>query len=63
MPMKLSVVLTVLNEERNTSDFLDTMIVQEQPLEIIVVDAGSRDRTQKIVRRYSEEYPFVKLHV
>ncbi|MFP4170737.1 MAG: glycosyltransferase [Methanomassiliicoccales archaeon] len=61
--MKLSVVLTILNEERNISDFLDTMIVQEQPLEIIVVDAGSRDRTQKIVRRYSERYPFIKLLV
>ena len=59
----ISVIVTVFNEERNMPDFLDSFINQEQPFEVLVVDAGSRDRTQKIVRRYEKKYDFVKLEV
>jgi len=59
--MKVSVVLTLFNEERNIADLLDSLVTQEGPLEVIAVDARSRDRTAEIVRSYSERYPEVRL--
>jgi cellulose synthase/poly-beta-1,6-N-acetylglucosamine synthase-like glycosyltransferase len=61
--MKVSVVLNIMNEERYISDLLDSLVIQEQPLEIVVVDAASKDRTRDVVRRYVNRYPFVKLYV
>ena len=61
--MFISVIVTVFNEERNMPDFLDSFIHQERPFEVLVVDAGSRDRTQSIVRRYAKKYDFVKLEI
>lgn len=60
--MMISVVLNLLNEERHIRDLLDSLVVQEPPFEIVVVDAGSWDRTVEIVRRYAESYPMVALH-
>ncbi len=60
--MMVSVVLNLLNEERHIRDLLDSLVVQEPPFEIVVVDAGSWDRTVEIVRRYAATYPFVSLH-
>ena len=60
--MLVSVVITVFNEEDNIADLLDSLVTQEGPLEVIVVDAHSRDKTRDIVQRYCERYPFVKLH-
>jgi glycosyltransferase involved in cell wall biosynthesis len=61
--MKVSVVLTVMNEERNIADLLDSLTVQDKPIEVIVVDAKSKDRTCEIVREYAKQYDFIKLHV
>jgi cellulose synthase/poly-beta-1,6-N-acetylglucosamine synthase-like glycosyltransferase len=61
--MLVSVVLNVMNEERYIADLLDSLVIQEQPVEIIVVDAASKDRTQEIVRRYAEKHPFIKLYI
>lgn len=61
--MLVSVVLNILNERRNIRDLLDSLVIQDQPLEIVVVDAGSTDGTQEVVRRYAERYPFVKLFI
>ncbi|MBN1677986.1 MAG: glycosyltransferase [Candidatus Thermoplasmatota archaeon] len=60
--MMVSVVLNLLNEERHIRDLLDSLLVQEPPLEIVVVDAGSWDRTVEIVRRYAASHPMVTLH-
>lgn len=60
--MLISIVITVKNEERDMPDLLDSLVVQEQPIEIIVVDAFSEDRTQEIVKDYSETYEFVHLY-
>lgn len=59
--MNVSVVVTARNEERNIRDLLDSLVTQEQPMELIIVDARSTDRTREIVRRYSEEYDFIRL--
>ena len=61
--MKISVIITVKNEERDMPDLLDSLIIQEQPLEVIIVDAHSDDRTQDIVNEYSKEYDFIKLYL
>jgi glycosyltransferase involved in cell wall biosynthesis len=61
--MLVSVVLNVMNEERYIADLLDSLAIQEQPLEIIVVDADSEDRTRDVVRRFVQKYPFIKLFV
>jgi len=58
----ISVVLNIYNEERNIRDLMDSLVTQESPVEVVVVDAGSRDRTVEFVRKYTEEYDFVELH-
>ncbi|MDH4123936.1 MAG: glycosyltransferase [Thermoplasmata archaeon] len=58
---KISVILNVLNEERNISDLMDSIVTQEQPLEVIVIDAGSCDRTVAYVKEYAEKYDFIRL--
>ncbi len=61
--MLISVIITVKNEERDMPDLLDSLVVQEKPIEIIIVDAHSEDRTVEIVNEYAEKYDFVKLYV
>ncbi len=59
--MLISVLITTRNEERNISDLLDSLVTQEPPLEIVVIDSGSQDRTREIVRDYASSYGFIKL--
>lgn len=56
----ISVVVTIKNEERNIGDLLDSLVTQEGPLEIIIVDAYSTDRTREIVEQYQDRYDYVK---
>ena len=63
VPKLVSVVLNVMNEEKNIADLLDSLVIQEQPLEIVVVDAASKDRTREIVQEYVKKYDFISLHV
>ncbi len=57
----VSVLVTTRNEERNIPDLLDSLVIQEAPLEIVIVDAASEDRTIEIVKDYASRYRFVKL--
>jgi glycosyltransferase involved in cell wall biosynthesis len=59
--MQISVIITTRNEEHNIPDLLDSLVVQEKPFEVIVIDSGSTDRTQEITRKYAKKYPSVKL--
>ncbi len=61
--MLISVVTTVRNEARNISALLDSLLVQEGPLEILVIDSHSRDTTRDIVRRYEQRHDIVHLYV
>ena len=56
-----SVVVTVRNEARHIADLLDSLVVQEPPLEVVIVDAASTDGTPDIVRRYADRYGFIRL--
>ncbi len=57
----ISVVVTTRNEERNIADLLDSLVTQEPPLEIVVVDANSEDGTRELVAEYAARYGFIKL--
>ncbi len=59
----ISIIVTVKNEERNIGDLLDSLVTQEGPLEIVVVDAYSTDRTREIVDRYQRRYDYIKYHL
>ena len=61
--MLVSVVTTVRNEARNVAALLDSLVVQEGPLEVIVVDSGSEDATRDIVRGYERRYEFIHLYI
>jgi glycosyltransferase involved in cell wall biosynthesis len=59
--MKVSIVITVKNEEKNIAELLESLVTQEQPIEIIIVDSASNDKTCRIVEDYCERYDFVRL--
>ncbi len=59
--MKISIVLNLLNEAKHIRDLLDSLVVQEPPFEIIVVDAGSWDGTVETVKRYMQKHPEIQL--
>jgi glycosyltransferase involved in cell wall biosynthesis len=61
--IKISVVLTTKNEEKNIGELLDSLTVQEGPYEVIVVDAASTDKTQEIVKKYSQKNNSIKLFI
>ncbi len=58
----ISIVVTVLNEEKNIRDLMVSLIPQEQPFEVIVVDSMSFDKTQDIMNEYSAKYDFIKYY-
>jgi glycosyltransferase involved in cell wall biosynthesis len=58
--MLISIIITVKNEAKNISHLLDSLLVQEKPFEIIVVDANSSDETPKIVKDYESRYVEIK---
>lgn len=58
---KISIVLTTKNEEKNIGQLLESLMNQEEPYEVLVVDSDSTDRTQNIIRKYSEKNENIKL--
>jgi glycosyltransferase involved in cell wall biosynthesis len=62
-PLLISVITTVRNEARNIAALLDSLVLQEGPLEVIVVDSTSEDATRDIVRGYEHRYDFVRLYI
>jgi len=53
----ISVIITVRDEEPNLARLLESLIPQEPPFEVLLVDAQSRDRTFAIARAFAERYP------
>ena len=52
-------VVTVKNEGRHIRRLLESLIVQEPPFEVVVVDALSRDATYPIAQEYVGSHPGV----
>lgn len=57
----ISVVITTYKNADYISDLLDSLVNQEQPYEVVIVDSRSPDGTDKIIKSYSERYGFVRL--
>ena len=55
--MMISIVTTVRNEERNLGALLDTLLVQEGPFEVVIVEAFSADKTWEIAQDYAARHP------
>lgn len=53
----ISIVITVRNEERNVGALLDSLLAQEAPFEVVLVESESRDRTYEIAKQYAERHP------
>jgi dolichyl-phosphate beta-glucosyltransferase len=62
----LSIVVPAYNEERRLPESLPHIISfvrqQDYPIEVVVVDDGSADRTADIVREFQVQAPFLFLH-
>jgi glycosyltransferase involved in cell wall biosynthesis len=56
-PGLISVVITTRNEELHLPQLLDSLLVQEPPFEVVLVDSESRDRTVAIAQRYARQHP------
>lgn len=55
--MKLSLIVTVYNEENSISDFINSVIKQTiLPSELIIVDGGSTDNTVGKIEKAKREY-------
>ncbi len=50
--MQLSVIIPCFNEADNIRGVLDSLLLDEYPVEVIVVDGGSTDSTSDVVRSY-----------
>ncbi len=59
--MLISVIVTIRNERDHIRDLLDSLVTQEGPLEVLVVDAYSDDGTIQIVEGYARSHPEVRL--
>lgn len=52
----VSVVIPTLNEEEHIGSLIDSIFKQDyRPIEVLVVDGGSKDRTVEIVRKKQKE--------
>ncbi len=59
--MKLSIITTVKNEEKNIQSFIESVILQEPPWELIIVDSMSVDKTAEIIKGYANRYDNIML--
>jgi glycosyltransferase involved in cell wall biosynthesis len=56
--MNVALITTVFNEEDSIEKFLDSIVNQTQkPFELVIVDAGSKDKTVAIIKNYSKKLP------
>lgn len=59
---RVSIIITVRNEEKNTPILLEGLLKQTYKFEEIVInDNGSTDRTIEIIKDYQSQYNFIKL--
>jgi glycosyltransferase involved in cell wall biosynthesis len=53
----ISVVITVRNEAPHLPRLFDSLLVQDGPFEVVVVESESRDRTLAIAEEYAQRHP------
>lgn len=58
VPSKVSIIVPVYNVENYLTKCLDSLIGQSlQDIEILVVNDGSKDRSEEIIQQYAGKYP------
>lgn len=58
VPSKISVIVPVYNVEKYLAKCLDSLIKQTyQNIEVLVINDGSTDDSEKIIKEYSSEFP------
>lgn len=61
--MLVSIAMATFNGEKYLSQQLDSIIQQTyRPIEVVIVDDESSDRTIEIIQSYIERYSFISLH-
>jgi len=58
----ISIIITIKNEAKTIQQLLDSLLIQQHPFEIIVVDANSTDGTQQIIHHYMKDHPHISLY-
>lgn len=53
----VSVVITVRNEAENIEQLLESLVAQEGPVEVVLVDAQSRDGTRGLAEAFAARHP------
>lgn len=56
-PPLVSVVITVRNESQHIEQLLESLAAQETPLEVVLVDAQSRDGTLEAAEAFAKRHP------
>jgi glycosyltransferase involved in cell wall biosynthesis len=56
-PPLVSVVITVRNEAQHVGQLLESLLTQEGPFEVVLVDAASRDGTRQIAEAFAARHP------
>ena len=60
--IKVSVIVPIYNAEKYLKECLDSIVNQTlKDIEIIVVNDGSPDNSQKIIDKYAKKYKTIKL--
>jgi len=60
--MKISFITTIFNEEKTITSLLTSLVKQtKKPDEIIIVDAGSQDKTIERIENFQKLNPFLKI--
>lgn len=61
----LTLIIPAYNEERRLPNSLDQIVAfiqqQPEPMEVLVVENGSHDRTTEIAEAYAAKYPFIRV--
>src|SRR4030042_3558803 len=62
--MKISICITVFNEEKSISKLIESLLNQDKiPDEIVIVDGGSSDKTVELIKHYQKKDKRIKLVV
>ncbi|MEM0155677.1 MAG: glycosyltransferase [Thermoplasmataceae archaeon] len=56
----ISIVITVYNNAGTIRDLLESLVDQEGPKEIVIVDSESSDGTSEILKDYASRYQFIR---
>lgn len=61
----LTIIIPAYNEERRLPPSLDQIVAfiqaQPEPMDVIIVENGSSDRTTEIAEAYAARYPFIQV--